>query len=466
MNRERDLLKNTLILSIGTFLPKFVSLITLPILTACLTKEEYGTYDLVTVLVSLVLPAATLQIQTAAFRFLIDIREDEEKTKEIISSIFAFILPISMFMLMILFFILPGKRFDRLLVCLYFLVDILVNSCRQIVRGLKKNLDYSISAIISAIGKMVFVVIFVWYLKTGLTGAVLALLAASSISLFVLFVRTKLYSYIDLKMIRIPVIRKMLSYSLPMVPNQLSMWVMKTSDRFVVTSVLGLSANAVYGVANKIPSILNLAQSTFTMAWHENASMASKDEDSAEYYTSMFASVFDLTAGFLGLLIGMTPLLFALLIRGDYEESLVQMPFLFLGVFFCCQSTFLGGIYVAYKDTKSVGITTMIAAAFNFAIDIILIRRIGLYAASISTMVSYILLFVFRVYDVRKLVDIRFDLKHIVIVTCVLAFESVIFYLKKPLLSMVNMLIGIVLFVLLNREKIIFLWKKGKERFF
>ena len=62
--------KNTLILSLGTFLPKFAAFITLPILTGQLTKVEYGTYDLVTVMVSLLLPAATLQIQAAAFRLL------------------------------------------------------------------------------------------------------------------------------------------------------------------------------------------------------------------------------------------------------------------------------------------------------------------------------------------------------------------------------------------------------------
>ena len=62
MSREGKLAQNTLILSIGTFLPKFAALVTLPILTGYLTKEEMGTYDLVTVLVSLILPSATLKL--------------------------------------------------------------------------------------------------------------------------------------------------------------------------------------------------------------------------------------------------------------------------------------------------------------------------------------------------------------------------------------------------------------------
>ena len=74
MSREKQLAKNTLIISFGTFLPKLISLITLPLITGYLTKEEYGQYDLITTLVFLVLPIATIQIQSAAFRFLIDCR--------------------------------------------------------------------------------------------------------------------------------------------------------------------------------------------------------------------------------------------------------------------------------------------------------------------------------------------------------------------------------------------------------
>jgi O-antigen/teichoic acid export membrane protein len=51
MGRETKLAKNTFILAIGTFLPKFAAFITLPILTGCLTKDEIGRYDLITTLV-------------------------------------------------------------------------------------------------------------------------------------------------------------------------------------------------------------------------------------------------------------------------------------------------------------------------------------------------------------------------------------------------------------------------------
>ena len=131
MSRESKLAKNTFIIAIGTFLPKFASLITLPILTGCLTKEEMGTYDLLTVLVSFLLPAATLQIQTAAFRFLIDVRHDKNEIKTIVTNIVCFIAPTSLIALIILFLVLYMQTVPvRVLICLYFLVDIAVNTAR------------------------------------------------------------------------------------------------------------------------------------------------------------------------------------------------------------------------------------------------------------------------------------------------------------------------------------------------
>ena len=466
MSREGKLAKNTLIIAIGTFLPKLASFITLPILTGCLTKEELGTYDLITVLVSLLLPAATLQIQTAAFRFLIDIRHEPSEIKTIITCIFFFICPTSVLILLILFFSLYSQPFIiRLLICLYFLTDIVVNAERQICRGIDRNIDYSISAVLSAIGKILFAVVFVLWLKYGLVGTLLSLLFASILSSGFLFFKVRIHDYIDPKCFSIDKLKEMLCYSWPMVPNSMSAWVMRVSDRFVISFAMGIPANAVYAVANKIPSLLNLAQNTFTLAWQENASIASRDTDAGEYYSSMFRTLFDLMAGFFGLLIAVAPLLFRILIRGDYLEAYYQIPILFLATFFFSMSTFLGGIYVAYMKTKSVGITTMAAAAINLMVDIVLIKRIGLYAASGSTLISYIFLFIFRIIDVQRIITILYSKRHLLLVIMVMIIESILCFLQRPLFDVVNAVIGATLFFTLNRRVVTIIISKLK-RFF
>lgn len=451
MNREKKLIKNTFILSIGTFLPRLTSFIILPILTGCLTKDEYGSYDLITILASLYLPAITLQIQTAAFRFLIDERDNKENVNKIVSSIVAFTISVSLIGVLVLYIILYKYNFIlRVLICLYYLVDIINSTFLQIGRGLSFNLQYSISALTDSMFQVVFMVLLVYVLHFGLYGAVITLIISSSASIFILLIRTKIYKYCGISRISKKVIKDLIQYSWPMVPNNMSMWVMRVSDRFVLTFFLGPSSNAIYAVANKIPNILSQVQNTFTMAWQENASIFSKDSDIDVYYSSMFRLIYDFMAGVLGLLIAVTPVVFKILIKGDYGDAYVQMPILFSGMFFSCMASYLGGIYVAYKKTKSVGLTTFIAAISNIVIDLLLISKINIFAASISTMVSYILLFVFRIIDIKKIVNLKYSLVHMICVIAILVVECILNYQQNAVCNILDLILAVFVFVILN----------------
>ena len=453
MNRSEKLARNTLILSLGTFLPKLAGFVTLPILTAYLTKDEYGTYDLVTVLVSLLLPSVTLQLKAAAFRFLIDAREDRTEQRRIVTNILAFSLPVSLAALGILFFVLRGiSPAIRLWICLYYLLDMAVGTVRQIARGLSRNLFYSVSAILSAAFQMIVAVLAVRTAGLGLKGAVIALCAGTLVSLLYLSVRIRLWSFLDVSLIRRASLREMIRYSWPLVPNELSMWVMRVSDRVVVTSVLGLAANAVYAVANKIPSIISLAQGSLTLAWQENASLVSGDRDANEYYSRMYHVMMRIQAGVFCLVLGLSPWLFRFLVRGDYTEAYSHMPILALGIFYASIATYLGGIYIAHKQSRSVGMTTLAAAIVNLAVHLACIGWMGLYAASGSTLVSYLFLCAYRMIDVRKIAKLRYDAKEILLAHLVMAPAAALFYVNHPAARWGNAAFGAAVLLLLNRN--------------
>ncbi|MBR3928536.1 MAG: oligosaccharide flippase family protein [Clostridia bacterium] len=421
MKREEKLVKNTLILALGTFFPKLAIFIALPVLTGCLTQAEYGTYELVLTLVALVLPAATLQIHSAAFRYLIDVRGGEKEKKTIISNIYGFIVPTTLIALTIMFFCLYMQPLAiRLSICAYFFFDILVQANRQIIRGLGRNKDYAVSSFISALGQVVLTFMLVLGLKKGLLGAVIALFSAECIAAVHLMIAGRIYRYIDPREINRATMKELIGYSWPMVPNSLSQWVIHTSDRLIITFFMGVSANAVFSVAYKIPSILTFAQTTFNMAWQENASIVSKDDDAQAYYSMMFEKLFDIAAGCMAALIGFTPILFSLFIQGNYEASYIHIPFLYIGMFLFTLSTFWGGIFVAYKKTTVVGKTTVIAALIHLVIAVLLIKPLGLFAASIATVVSYFALCFLRLYYVREYITIQYKWKHIGFVCLIL----------------------------------------------
>ena len=86
MNKEKQLIKNTAIVSLGKICTQLITFLLLPLYTYILSTEEYGVVDLLNTLVSLFMPVVTLQIEQGVFRYLLDSRGNKENEKSIISN--------------------------------------------------------------------------------------------------------------------------------------------------------------------------------------------------------------------------------------------------------------------------------------------------------------------------------------------------------------------------------------------
>ena len=87
VDRNKELAINTVILGIGQLIPKFLAIVLLPLLTSYLTTEEYGNYDLILSIASLLIPVVTMQIQQAVFRYLLASKSAENKTLYVTGSL-------------------------------------------------------------------------------------------------------------------------------------------------------------------------------------------------------------------------------------------------------------------------------------------------------------------------------------------------------------------------------------------
>lgn len=451
MKREHSLISSTIVLFIGSALPSVALFLITPILTENLTREEYGSFDLIHVLTSLLIPAVLLQIQTAVFRFLIEERDSKAEMKETVSTVFAFALPVSLLTVsLVSVFLRFGDWQIKLMIGIYLFMYTMVLVVGQVARGLGRTREYAASSVHSSLILLVLVFLFVKTWPMGLKGVLFAYTSSSVIATAILFLRVRVYSCLNVSSVSLPKLRQLLKYSCPMVPNGMAMWVMRMSDRAVISLFMGVEWNGVYAAAAKIPSMVDLVQGAFSNAWQENASMVLNDDDVGTYYSGIFKNFFHLVAGMTSLLLAAVPILFSLLIRGNYQDSYVHIPILVVAEFFYCLATFFGGIYIAYKKTRSVGITTVAAAACNIVIDLVLIRRVGLYAASLSTLISFALLFAYRLIDVQKIIRISVRLPYMLLVMAVLAVQAVFCMQQSMALNIVNIAVGIAVFTWLN----------------
>ena len=88
MNRSRELTKKTLIITIGKVSTQFVTFLLLPLYTTLLSTEEYGTVDLITTLIQLLIPIVSLMIDQSVFRYLLNCETDINRKRTISSAFF------------------------------------------------------------------------------------------------------------------------------------------------------------------------------------------------------------------------------------------------------------------------------------------------------------------------------------------------------------------------------------------
>lgn len=459
--RSASLIRNTTILSFGTVCTKGIMFIMTPLFTRWLTTVDYGTFDLMITYVSLLLPVITLASGEAIFRFILG-EEQKENKVHIISS--AFLMDIIglvfLFLICLVWANMTGVDIYTIVCFLvYFSAEVFYNFCMMILRGEKRLNIYTFGNILFVFGLAFFVTIFVFIAKMGLRGILLGYACSDFTSIFVMLIYSKVYKNIKLRKISFKMVKAMLKYSLPMIPNAISWWIVNASDRTLIAFFLGTEFNAIYAVANKVPGLCTTFFGVFHLSWQQNAMETMTDKDRDVYYSSVMNKMFQIVCSVCILILGINYWFFKLLFSVDYMQGIYQAPILVVAIIFSMLGQFIGGIYVAQMKSKKNGATTVIAAISNIVIDLLLIKKIGLYAASLSTLCAYFILFVVRYIDIYKEVKLVFRKKSIV-AFCILLYFFVGAYFVIVPLQIINLILSTLYFVFDNRLYVIKILRK------
>lgn len=450
--KEKQLIKNTIIVGVGKVCTQFISFFLLPLYTSLLSAEEYGVVDLLNTYVSLLIPIFFFQTDQAVFRFLIDARNRAEERMDIITNCaFATMAQIVVYML----FCVTVGSFLKNEYMLFLAVNVVLamgaNLLLQISRGLGDNMTYSVGSLICGAGTVILNVIFIAFLRMGAVGMLTATILGNLMCILYVFFRKQIYSYIDVRKRSWPMVKALWKYSLPLVPNQMSWWIVNTSDRLIINWALGIASNGIYSVANKFSAMVITVFNIFNLTWTESAALHVKDGDNETFFTKIFNSTLRLFISLSFGVIAFMPFVFKFLITGEgYASSYRQIPILMLSTIFNIIVSLLGSVYVALKKTGEVAKTSILSAVINVTVNVVLINRIGLYAASISTLVSYCAMAIYRLIDVQKYVKIKINLKMIAVSIAVGSVIVSIYYTRNTQLCILGTLLYVVFALFYN----------------
>lgn len=439
MNQKKQLLKNTVIIAIGKLSTQIVSFLLLRLYTSKLTTSEYGTYDFLVTLSTFLLPIITMLMEESMFRFLID-AEDLKSKKRVITATIAYTAVGTLAFSIIAGIVMGIMKYEYAVVFLLFIIsNVLIGLSNALARGTGKIKLYSFSNFILGASTIVLNIVFIVNFKLGVSGLLWSNTVANSVTAIVVLMKLHLPQFISIKDLNKKTLSEMLRYSIPLVPNNLSWIIISLSDRLMLTWMAGANANGIYSIANKFPNIIYTFYGFFSTAWKESAARILKEDNKTQYYNSIYRDIkFFLKAIVLGL-IAIMPFAFPLLVDSSYNEAYIYIPILVISIYYTNMSNFYGGIFTAYKNTKIMGSTTVVAAIINVGLNLILIPKFGIWAATLSTLISNVIVFAYRRYRLSECIQLKEKFNYVFWILLVI---TLITYYKN------NMILNIIMFII------------------
>ena len=444
-NRKiKDLSKNTIVFTIGSFGAKIISFLLVPLYTYVLSTSEYGTLDIVTTTVQLLIPVLTLNVQDAVLRFALD---NEYKKEDVIRVSLRINVISACFLGVILMagnFIHALPITPNYLFFLYvsYVAGAINNSLTMYLKAKNKVVNLTIWGLINTLITCVFNLVLLLVLKLGVNGYMISYASGTIIADIGMIATAGVLT--DIKESRPnPALRKaMLAYGIPLVLNSIAWWINNASDRYILTYFCGTSVNGIYSVSYKIPSILAILQTIFYNAWSVSAITEYDKNDTDGFMGNVYTAYGSMSIIGCSAIMLFNIAIARVLYSKDFFQAWEFVPFLLVGTAFNGLGHSHGSIFSARKLTKEISLTTLVGAAINTILNFILIPQLGALGAAIATMIGYFAVWVIRTIRLRNIIKmkVKWD-KHIICIIVLIVQCLTAIFIRNPLYQIPSVVI-------------------------
>lgn len=457
MSSSSYLIKNTVIVVGAKLFVQVLAFAMLPIYTHFLQPSEYGLMDLVLTYTALITPLLFANLHAALFRFLIDARDNKKKQSEIFTNAMSMSIWAVMAIFLALIVVFLFTNIDKnlvLSVAIYFLSFLVMDIFSQVARGLGKNKLFAMASIAQGLSSVLMSILFLVVFKMGVSGIFSALSLSLVLPALFIFYRLNLSKMYNSSLVSTKGKKELLGYSFPLVPNSVSWWVFNASDRTFLFAIVSAAANGIYAVSNKFSGVLFNLWSMFYLPLTESVALSIDKKNRDDFLSKVFSSILIVFSSIASLGIVLTSLLFPYLVSGPFREAYQYVPILMLAGLFNCIVGFYSSIYIAKKLTKEVMKVSFVAASINIVVMLALVWFMGIWAATISTLVAFVFTAFHRQIDIkRRGFELKVEDKNIIFSVAVVVIAFVLYYSVSSFwLRILGLIIVVVLAIYISKD--------------
>lgn len=408
-SRASKFLKDLGVYAIGNLGSRLITFLMVPLYTYYINPADYGFYDICLILIFAAVPLMTLQLRDGTFRFLVDC-DNENQRKSVVT--FAYRVMFTTMLIAVavglcMSFVCPVRYIWHVL--LFLIVMSFYEVVTQITRGLGNTFSFVMSGIISSFCIGLFSVLFVVWLDWGVAGVFWANILARFVALIYIELKDCIIRrYFVLKPNYGTIRSEILKYSLPLLPGVFCWWIVGSSDRFFIEHFLGLSVNGIYAVAFKFTSILQILATIYYQAWQETALKQYNSSDRDSFFSDMFNGYIYIMSFLMVVYTFVLKVNYSWLIAEGFRESMLYIYPMAVSAVIYAMSAFMDMGYQCAKDTKRTLPAITLAAIVNLGANYFFVQFWGLKGVVLTSILTYLVLFVYRLHDMKKYFKLSF----------------------------------------------------------
>ena len=415
------------IFTLSNFTSLFLNFLILPLYTYYLSTEEYGTIDLVNTLIQLLFPVFSITIVDAVLRYSISDKESLDDCFGIgIKIIGIGCIPLVTGGIIVNYFI----RNNVFVICfiLIYIVQAFNSLFSAFAKAINKTKQMALITTVTSLAILSLNVLFVAFFKKGIIGYWISTILGNFIGIFLYVPLCRIDKHFQT--LKNPVnkllAKKMVTYSLPLIPNALFWWLNSSLDRWTLTLITSMSLVGLYSCANKLPSVLTTINTIFSQAWNLSLFQSRNDNERKVFFEETYQIynevMFCCTIGIIWLCKFAATFMFS----KDFYQAWVYVPVLTFGVYINSLNSFLGSMFTAGNQTKIIFSTTLVGSIINLVLNFPLVFLCQGMGAAVATLISYDVVWIMRVYKIKCKFNIDINWKSTIIKIIILLCECII----------------------------------------
>ncbi|MDY2980501.1 MAG: oligosaccharide flippase family protein [Fusobacterium sp.] len=440
-------IKSSGIFFIGSVLSKAISFFMLPLYTSYIPTRDMGYYDLSLTYITIATSFLFFDIWVATLRYMYDENDENKQATSIKSGIFIFMVSSIVFLFLGIIFSFSFSFESIYLIILYGIFQNIANLFGFCVRGIRKNREFAISGIINTLVNVVFNFFLIVKKDMGYEALYLSAIIGFIFQSGYLLFYGKIYILLLHGKYDCKLAKEMFKYSLPLCLNSIAYWILTSLNRIVLNKIYGNEANGIYAIGNKFSFIIGLITTCFLYAWQDVSFSKSKEKNRGIFYSKASNLYIKFLLGCTFFILPVIKIFFPLLVNKNYYEAEKTIPLFLMVATISAISTFIGNIFYAIKETKTIFISMVISAFFNSVFCYPMIRIFGINGANITVLISFIMNIIIRWYVLKK--KISFSLESNLILFIIPLLVSFTIFLKfnikvNAVFLLMNMIFGII----------------------